>query len=220
MASVVLARRGGHVTGLELSPGYLSESADRARVNGVTISWVNADAQRTPFADASFDRVWAPAIVHHLDIDAAAREIARILKPGGRAVMCEPWGDNPLLRWARRRMAYRDKNRTQDEEFGRIVCRSSVGIFLDAGARRQPLGSFAAPPATAGTRPPMVAARLDRRGSGVSDPGSDLASVGAATRFLFSTSQRAVGEAVSEAVCGKWFAKIDDDACEDAQSIL
>lgn len=122
MASVVLARRGARVTGLDLSAGYLSEAAARARVNGVHISWVNGDAQRTPFADASFDGLWAHAIVHHLDIDTAAREMARLLKPGGRAIMCEPWGDNPALRWARRRMAYRDKNRTPDEEPLRSSC--------------------------------------------------------------------------------------------------
>lgn len=122
MASIVLARRGARVTGLDLSAGYLAEAAARAQVNGVSLSLVSADAERTPFADASFDAVWANAVVHHLDIERAAREIARLLKPGGRAVVCEPWGDNPALRWARRRMAYQHKDRTHDEEPLRSNC--------------------------------------------------------------------------------------------------
>src|SRR5207248_2416311 len=35
--------------------------------------------------------------------------------PGGRAVFCEPWGENPLLEWARRRLPYPGKERTPDE---------------------------------------------------------------------------------------------------------
>src|SRR5262249_18550433 len=46
----------------------------------------------------------------------AAAEIARVLVPGGRAVFCEPWGENWLLRVARGRLNYRSKERTADEE--------------------------------------------------------------------------------------------------------
>ena len=39
-----------------------------------------------------------------------------MLRPGGLAVFCEPWGDNPLLEWARRRVPYPGKERTRDEQ--------------------------------------------------------------------------------------------------------
>src|SRR5437588_8529870 len=58
MASVVLARRGAHVTAFDLSPGYVSEAQRRAAANDVAIEFLVADGQRLPFADASFDRVW------------------------------------------------------------------------------------------------------------------------------------------------------------------
>src|SRR5437868_1415616 len=36
-------------------------------------------------------------------------------RPGGVAVFCEPWGGNPLLEWARRRLPYPGKHHTRDE---------------------------------------------------------------------------------------------------------
>jgi SAM-dependent methyltransferase len=122
MAAVVLARSGAIVTGLELSAGYLAEARARAEANDVRITWVQGDAEHLPFASASFDAIWGHAILHHLDIAVAAAEVERVLRPGGRAVFCEPWGGNPLLRWARNRLAYTGKERTPDEAPLRSNC--------------------------------------------------------------------------------------------------
>src|SRR5262249_45543370 len=115
MAAVVLARRGARVTAFDLSAGYLHEARARARANGVTVAFVQADGHRLPFAADSFDRVWGNAVLHHLDVTTAGRELCRILPPGGLAVFCEPWGENPLLEWARGRLPYPGKLRTADE---------------------------------------------------------------------------------------------------------
>jgi SAM-dependent methyltransferase len=116
MAAVVLARRGARVTAFDLSPGYLTEARRRALANGETVEFLQADAERLPFADGCFARVWGNAILHHLDVRQAARELHRVLQPGGIAVFCEPWGENPLLAWARRRLPYPGKERTADEQ--------------------------------------------------------------------------------------------------------
>jgi SAM-dependent methyltransferase len=110
--AVVLARRGAIVTACDLSAGYIAEARARARANGVAIRCLAADAQRLPFAGESFDAVWGHAILHHLDVPLAARELWRILRPGGVAVLCEPWNGNPLLRLARRWLS----GHTPDEE--------------------------------------------------------------------------------------------------------
>ncbi len=120
MAAVVLARRGARVTALDLSHGYLREAGRRAEANGVMLERVRADAERLPFADGSFQRVWGNAVLHHLDLGRAAAELRRVLAPGGVAVFCEPWGENPLLAWARRGLPYPGKDRTPDE---RPLCR-------------------------------------------------------------------------------------------------
>jgi SAM-dependent methyltransferase len=116
MAAVVLARRGAEVTAFDLSGGYLTEARRRSEANGVTIRFVQADGERLPFPDGSFDRVWGNAVLHHLDVVVAGRELRRILRPGGVAVFCEPWGQNALLRFARGRLRYAGKGRTRDEE--------------------------------------------------------------------------------------------------------
>ena len=115
MASVVLARRGARVTAFDLSVGYLREAQQRATANGVHVDFVQADGERLPFADNSFDRVWGNAVLHHLDVTKAANELRRVLRPGGVAVFCEPWGENALLEWARRSVPYPGKHRTRDE---------------------------------------------------------------------------------------------------------
>jgi SAM-dependent methyltransferase len=55
------------------------------------------DAENTDFADQSFDLVCGTGILHHLDLEKAYSELARILKPGGRAIFLEPLGHNPLI---------------------------------------------------------------------------------------------------------------------------
>jgi len=116
MAAVVLARAGATVTAFDLSPGYVAEAQARADANGVSVECVVAAGEALPFADASFDAVWGNAILHHLDLPRAARELRRILKPGGVAVFAEPWGGNALLEFARRYLPYPGKSRTADEQ--------------------------------------------------------------------------------------------------------
>ncbi len=115
MASVVLARRGARVTACDLSLGYVREAGVRARANGVQFGRVVCDGEALPFGDGSFDRVWANAVLHHLEIDRAGRELNRILAPGGVAVFCEPWAGNRALNWARTMLPYPGKHRTIDE---------------------------------------------------------------------------------------------------------
>jgi SAM-dependent methyltransferase len=115
MAAVTFARAGGRVTAFDLSPGYAAEAAARAEANGVSVRCLIADAEDLPFPDRSFDAVWGNAVLHHLDLSRAARELDRVLRPSGVAVFCEPWGGNPLLRLARRRLPYPGKGHTPDE---------------------------------------------------------------------------------------------------------
>jgi len=116
MAGVVLARLGAEVTGFDLSGAYVREARERARANGVTIRHVQADGERLPFPDQYFDRAWGNAILHHLRLPIAGRELWRVLRPGGVAVFCEPWGENPVLNFARSHLPYRGKERTHDEQ--------------------------------------------------------------------------------------------------------
>ena len=74
------------------------------------ITFAVAAGEELPFDDASFDVAVGKAVLHHLDPIAGARELARILRPGGRAAFSEPLGTNPLVRIARDHVPYPGKH--------------------------------------------------------------------------------------------------------------
>jgi SAM-dependent methyltransferase len=49
------------------------------------------------FDDDSFDLICGMGILHHLDLGKSLSEIARTLRPGGKAIFIEPLGHNPLI---------------------------------------------------------------------------------------------------------------------------
>jgi SAM-dependent methyltransferase len=92
------------VTGFDIAPAMIEDATRRAAEAGESehTTFLVADAHRTPFEDDSFDLVVGIAILHHLDIPVALREIRRVLRPAGRAVFMEPLWHNPILRLGRR----------------------------------------------------------------------------------------------------------------------
>ncbi len=68
----------------DISPGMLATLSANAQRLGLEVQTVSADAERLPFADASFDLVLGHAILHHIpDLQRAFDEFARVLAPGG-----------------------------------------------------------------------------------------------------------------------------------------
>jgi len=92
-----------HVT--DISPGMVVAAKRNASMLGFEIEGRVADAERLPYDDATFDLVVGHAVIHHLpDVEQAFREMLRVLKPGGRLVVCgEPtrYGDYVARRLSR-----------------------------------------------------------------------------------------------------------------------
>jgi SAM-dependent methyltransferase len=87
--AILLAHAGARVVGIDLSPELLSVAEMRGRSEGVEVEWVEGDAEALPFEDDRFDLVvstfgvgWAP------DHATAARELLRVLGPGGTLGLC------------------------------------------------------------------------------------------------------------------------------------
>jgi malonyl-CoA O-methyltransferase len=82
-----LASRGACVTALDLSEGMLAKA--RAKLGAEQVRFVLHDAQRAlPFESASFDRVVSGLVLEHVrDLEAFFREVRRVLRPRGVAVI-------------------------------------------------------------------------------------------------------------------------------------
>ena len=86
-SSAALARTGADVVGCDFSLGML-RIGQQAGHEGVEL--VAGDALRLPFADASYDAVTISfGLRNTADVDLALREMRRVVRPGGRLVVCE-----------------------------------------------------------------------------------------------------------------------------------
>ena len=83
-ASLPAAATGADVTASDLTPELLEAGRARAEAEGLTLDWVDADAEPLPFEDESFDVVMssigAMFAPHHQDV---AAEMVRVCRPGG-----------------------------------------------------------------------------------------------------------------------------------------
>jgi SAM-dependent methyltransferase len=90
-------RQGANVVGVDISDPVVRMA--RAEFNGAPLTAVNADVRALPFSDASFDAIYSMGTIEHFpETDAAVRELYRVLKPGGRAIVGVPNRHDPFLR--------------------------------------------------------------------------------------------------------------------------
>lgn len=115
LITTALARRGFDVQAIDTSSAMVDLTIERAAAEelGSSVSVQGGDIHALPFDDAGFDLVVCLGVIPWIDDSAAAlREIARVLKPGGSAIvsadnrarlsfLLEPWA-NPFLRPVRR----------------------------------------------------------------------------------------------------------------------
>ena len=80
--------RFGCAVGVEPNAEIRSRAVSRNQARGSTASIVDGRANALPFPDASVDVVWCERLLQHLDDpQGAVNEFARVLRPGGRAIV-------------------------------------------------------------------------------------------------------------------------------------
>ncbi len=93
------------LTATDIAPGMVAALQANADALGLRVETAVSAAEQLPFDDGSFDLVLGHAVLHHLpDLDRAAAEFARVLRPGGTVVFCgEPSaGGDQLAAWPKR----------------------------------------------------------------------------------------------------------------------
>ena len=128
--SVLLAARGADVSGVDISPELLTLASQRAALDGQAerIVTLCGSTHDIPVPDASIDLVFGNAVLHHVDLALTAREVRRVLKPGGRAIFAEPIRNSKTIAAVRRLIPYRQPDISPFERplrFDEIVSFSS-----------------------------------------------------------------------------------------------
>ena len=106
--TILLAYRGGGVIGIDISPELIDLARRRMQVNGMCADLRVASAYETGLPEAIVDVVFAIAILHHLELELARKEILRVLRPGGVLILQEPLRDSQLVRTLRKMVPYRN----------------------------------------------------------------------------------------------------------------
>jgi SAM-dependent methyltransferase len=135
---LMLAGEGARVASLDLSEAAIQVVLRRAAASGVDSrvrGYARDASDLSCFRDAEFDLIYASAAVHHtLKYPNALRELMRVLRPGGKLVLAETFGNNKLLNAARR---WRWKWSGQPDEAGEEIILDDRHIALLRGEMRR-----------------------------------------------------------------------------------
>lgn len=114
-ASLYFASRGAKVSSIDISPQMIGLVKKLAKEQGY-LKNINAKvmvAENLEFPSSYFDYVFGNGILHHVERDAALKEVYRVLRPGGIATFIEPLAHNPIINIYRK---VAEKVRTPTEE--------------------------------------------------------------------------------------------------------
>jgi arsenite methyltransferase len=94
----------GHVTGIDMTLEMLAKAREAAAEMGATnVEFIEGEAERLPFPDASFDVVISNGVIDLIpDKDAVFAELFRVLSSGGRIQVADVTIQNPVSAEGRR----------------------------------------------------------------------------------------------------------------------
>ncbi len=105
--SRLVARRGSVVVGADIASDLLTAARANAIEERLDIDYQLADAERLPFADGSFDAVVSTfGVMFASRPEKAARELARVCRPGGRLALTTWVADGNLAKMFKVMKAY------------------------------------------------------------------------------------------------------------------
>jgi len=83
----------------DISQEMLAVTQKNAKSNGCSelVHCKKMSAEKLDYPDNTFAGVVGSGVLHHVNLELTAKEIHRVLVPGGRGIFIEPLGHNPLL---------------------------------------------------------------------------------------------------------------------------
>lgn len=101
LAAVTLGREGAEVTSVDLFPEEVATWTDIAG-HEPNVHFVRGDGRKLAFDDDSFDHAYSISVIEHIPDDGderALRELARVVRPGGRVVLTMPFAERYSEDW-------------------------------------------------------------------------------------------------------------------------
>lgn len=101
-SAYIMAGSEAMVWGIDISEVAIKQARQMAQQMQLNnLSFHVMDAEVLAFDECCFDLICGTGILHHLRLEKAFGEIARVLKPEGKAIFKEPLGYNPLINFYR-----------------------------------------------------------------------------------------------------------------------
>lgn len=102
---IYAAQCGAEVIGIDISPEGVANANLNAKQAGVSdhCEFMVRDGENMKFASDSFDVAVEYGALHHVELETAMSELARVLKRGGAMICVEALRHNPIIHWYRKR---------------------------------------------------------------------------------------------------------------------
>ena len=102
---IYAASIGADCVGIDISPEGVANANKNAEQAGVAdhCKFIAMDGENLTFENSTFDLAVEYGALHHVDLDKALSELARVLKTNGKMICVEAMRHNPLIHWYRKR---------------------------------------------------------------------------------------------------------------------
>ena len=132
-----IAKNSAETVGIDISEVSIDACKKRSIDEKVDkkVCFFVMDAENLEFPDGSFDVIVCAGVLHHLDIQRAYSELARVLKPSGEIICGEPLAYNPIIQlyrkmtphlrteWEAEHMLRRSSTELAKKYFGKVETR-------------------------------------------------------------------------------------------------